>query len=313
MTALWKEVVASEARLARWVERGGGELNVARLPRPAWPIVAGSVARGLAARGRQLLILVPGPDRFAGDLRLWLAGNPPTHVFAEVAVSFLDRPPAFDESVSRRLEALVALSEGEPAVVVTSRRAMTRQTISRRDLVETTVVLRPGQGPDPVAVAGRLTELGYTREPLVEQHGQFSLRGGILDVFPAAADAPVRAEWSGDVVETLRLFDPENQRSVMAIPNASIRAGRELLLGPERGSAAVARLRAAVSLDSLRTDVRGDWEDELIRLEAGSAFPGVEFYSAYLDPERPSLLEHLPPEAVVLDFEADRQRADARS
>src|SRR5213594_2003875 len=313
MTALWKEVVASEARLARWVERGGGELNVARLPRPAWPIVAGSVARGLAARGRQLLILVPGPDRFAGDLRLWLAGNPPTHVFAEVAVSFLDRPPAFDESVSRRLEALVALSEGEPAVVVTSRRAMTRQTISRRDLVETTVVLRPGQGPDPVAVAGRLIELGYTREPLVEQHGQFSLRGGILDVFPAAADAPVRAEWSGDAVETLRLFDPENQRSVMAIPDAVIRTGRELLIGPDRGAAAVERLHGTVSLDTLRGDVLSEWEDELTRLGTGAAFAGVEFYAAYLDPSRPSLLDHVPPDAVILDFEPRRQLTDART
>ena len=313
MTVLWKEVIASEARLARWVERGGGELNVARLPRPAWPIVAGSIARGLAARGRQLLILVPGPDRFAGELRLWLAGNPPTYVFAEVAVSFLDRPPAFDESVNRRLEALVALSEGEPAVVVTSRRATTRQTISRRDLVETTVVLRPGEGPDPVAVAGRLIELGYTREPLVEQHGQFSLRGGILDVFPAAADAPVRAEWSGDAVETLRLFDPENQRSVMAIPDAVIRTGRELLIGPDRGAAAVERLHGTVSLDTLRGDVLSEWEDELTRLGAGAAFAGVEFYAAYLDPSRPSLLDHVPPDAVILDFEPRRQLTDART
>src|SRR5207249_4478554 len=205
MTALWKEVIASEARLARWVERGGGELNVARLPRPAWPIVAGSIARGLAARGRQLLILVPGPDRFA-------------------------------------------------------------------------------------------------REPLVEQHGQFSLRGGILDVFPAAADAPVRAEWSGDAVETLRLFDPENQRSVMAIPDAVIRTGRELLIGPDRGAAAVERLHGTVSLDTLRGDVLSEWEDELTRLGAGAAFAGVEFYAAYLDPSRPSLLDHVPPDAVILDF-----------
>ena len=185
---------------------------------------------------------------------MWLAGNPKTYVFAEVGVSFLDRPPAFDESVNRRLEALTALAtaDREPVVVVSSRRAITRQTISRRDLVGSTVVLKPGQGPDPVTVAGRLVELGYTREALVEQRGQFSLRGGILDVFGSAEDAPVRAEWSGDVVDTLRLFDPENQRSVMAIEEAVIRTGRELLIGPERGRAAVERLRRSVSVQSLR-------------------------------------------------------------
>ena len=315
MSALWEQTVGAAPELLRWLAAGPSELKVARLPRPAWAIVAGSLARACHARGLPLLVMVPAPDRFADELRPWLAGRPSTHVFAEIAVSFLDRPPASDEAVNKRLEALAALVESvdEPMVIVSSRRACARMTISPAELAAGTVVLAPGAGPDPVTIAARLVELGYSREALVEDRGQFSVRGGILDVFPAAADAPVRAEWSGDVVETLRLFDPENQRSVMAIPNASIRAGRELLLGPERGSAAVARLRAAVSLDSLRADVRGDWEDELIRLEAGSAFPGVEFYSAYLDPERPSLLEHLPPEAVVLDFEADRQRADARS
>jgi transcription-repair coupling factor (superfamily II helicase) len=274
------------------------------------------VARALAGLRRPVLILVPAPERFTDELRPWLAGRPPVHVFAEIGISFLDRPPAFDASVSKRLEALAAMVRvaGEPElVVVSSRRAITRQTISPRDLLGGTVVLAPGRGPDPVAVALRLVELGYSREPLVEDRGQFSLRGGILDVFPAAADAPVRAEWEGDVIETLRLFDPENQRSVMAVPEVSIRTGRELLLGPARGAAAVARLRESVSLESLRADVRSDWEDELARLEAGGAFPGVEFYAGYLDPSRPSLLEHLPAGMVVLDFDPERQLADARS
>jgi len=265
--------------------------------------------------GKPVLVLVQNPDRFADELRTWLAGNPKTHVFAEVGVSFLDRPPAFDEAVNRRLEALTALANAheEPIVVVSSRRAVTRQTISHDDLVRSTVVLRPAQGPDPVTVAGRLVELGYTREALVEQRGQFSLRGGILDVFGSAEDAPVRAEWSGDVVDTLRLFDPENQRSVMAIEEAVIRTGRELLIGPERGRAAVERLRKTVSLRELRGDVRSEWEDELGRLAEGAAFAGVEFYAAYLDPSRPSLFDHLPGGTVVLDFEPGRQLAEART
>jgi transcription-repair coupling factor (superfamily II helicase) len=316
MSSLWKGTVEAAPALERWIAGGEGELNVAHLPRAAWPIVAGAVARALAALRRPVLILVPAPERFADELRPWLSGRPPVHVFAEIGISFLDRPPAFDDSVNKRLEALAAIARagGEPElVVVSSRRAITRQTISPRDLVDGRLVLAPGRGPDPVAVALRLVELGYSREPLVEDRGQFSLRGGILDVFPAAADAPVRAEWEGEVIETLRLFDPENQRSVMAVPEISIRTGRELLLGPARGAAAVARLRESVSLESLRADVRSDWEDELARLESGAAFPGVEFYSGYLDPSRPSLLDHLPAGLAVLDFDPERQLADARS
>src|SRR5438477_1056921 len=239
VTPLWQSVLGAEPRLEGWVARGHTELHVARLPRSAWPIVAGAVARALTDKRKSAVILVQDPERFAEELRLWLNGQPPAYVFAEVRVSFLDRPPAFDESVNRRLEALAALASADriPAVVVSSRRALTRQTISRRDLGDTSITLRPGEGPDPIAVAGRLVELGYTREALVEERGQFSLRGGILDVFGSAEDAPVRAEWSGDVVDTLRLFDPENQRSVMAIEEAVIRTGRELLIGPERGRA----------------------------------------------------------------------------
>ncbi len=315
MTKVWQAVVAAEPRLAGWVSRGSSELHVARLPRPAWPIVAGAVARAAVERGKPIVVLVPAPERFADELRMWLAGNPKTYVFAEVGVSFLDRPPAFDEAVNRRLEALTALLTAgkEPIVVVSSRRAVTRQTISRPDLVGSTVTLKPTHGPDPVTVATRLVELGYTREALVEERGQFSLRGGILDVFPSGEDAPVRAEWSGDVVETLRLFDPENQRSVMAIEEVTIRTGRELLIGPERGRAAVERLRRSVSLGSLRGDVRSEWEDELTRLAAGAAFAGVEFYAAYLDPSRASLFDHLPESTTVLDFEPGRQLAEART
>ncbi|HEV2413574.1 MAG TPA: CarD family transcriptional regulator, partial [Candidatus Dormibacteraeota bacterium] len=314
MTALWQAAIGANERLDGWARRGSTELHVARLPRPAWPIVAGALARAIAERGKSVLILAESPERFADELRTWLSGHPPAYVFAEVGVSFLDRPPAFDEAVNLRLEALAALvtADKRPVIVVSSRRAMTRQTISRGDLVDTTVVLKPGETSDPVAVAGRLVELGYTREPLVEDRGQFSLRGGILDVFPAAADEPVRAEWSGNAIETLRIFDPENQRSVMAVEEATIRTGRELLIGQERGRAAVDRLRESVSLGSLRGDVRSEWEDELTRLRSGAAFAGVEFYAAYLNPSRPSLMDHVTEVTVVIDFEPGRQAAEAR-
>ena len=112
MSPLWERAVEADPRLRTWISARAGELEVARLPRPAWPIVAGALARAVSKSGSKVLILVPGPDRFADDLRLWLSGNPATFVFAEIAVSFLDRPPAFDDAVNRRLEALAALAAG---------------------------------------------------------------------------------------------------------------------------------------------------------------------------------------------------------
>jgi transcription-repair coupling factor (superfamily II helicase) len=310
MTALWTAVVEATEVLADWLEAERRSVAVARLPRPAWPIVAGSVARAAAEQGRPLVVLVPAPERFLGELRTWLAGRPSSYLFDEVAVNFLDRPPAFDAAVGHRLEALAALATEEACVVVSSRRAASRATISPAALRDATVHLAPRARGDPAEVARRLTDLGYTREALAEAAGQFSLRGGILDVYPAAGGAPVRAEWLGDEVETLRVFDPANQRSVMAVPRVTVRPGREVLLGTERGSAAAARARGALGLERLRADVRAEWEEELERLAGGGAFPGVELFAAYLDPALPSLFDHLPESTLVIDFEPERQAAD---
>ena len=316
MSLLWEGTVAANPVLARWLDVHRAKLRVARLPRGAWPIVAGSVAHAVATKGRPLVILVSAPDRFAEELRTWLGGRLPVHVFAEIQVSFLDRPPAFDDAVNRRLDALAALAgspDGSRGVIVSSRRAMTRMTISPRDLADATIELMPGAGPDPVRVATRLVELGYSREPLVEEAGQFSLRGGILDVFPAGADAPARAEWLGDTVDTLRVFDPTNQRSVMGLARLLVRPGKELLIGPTRGAAATSVIRRSLDLRELRPDVNAEWEDDLTRLAVGASFPGIEFYSAYIERSRPSLLDHLPTNVVILDFEPQRQLADVHS
>ena len=96
---LWKGTIASAPELERWVGGSLQDLEVGRLPRPAWPIVAGAVARACAAARRPVLMLVSAPDRFADELRPWLAGYPPVRVFAEIGISFLDRPPAFDLSL----------------------------------------------------------------------------------------------------------------------------------------------------------------------------------------------------------------------
>ncbi len=303
MSPLWERVLADSVN--------AGE-SIARLPNGAWPIVAGALTRRAHASGRTALILIRHPDRFLAELRPWLAGRPTSYLFAEVAISFLDRPPAVDTAVGRRLEALAALASGEPSLIVSSRRATMRPTLAPEVLASTAIELAPGGQADLNRLAAQLTDLGYTREPLVEEPGQFSVRGGILDVFPAAGRAPVRAEFFGDEIESLRLFDPGNQRSVMSVPRVTIRPGRELVLGPERGARAVDRIRQAGGLDHLRGDVRAEWEDDLARLGAGSSFPGVEFYAAYLEPRLPTLFDHLPKDALIIDFEPERQLADVR-
>src|SRR5690242_7309609 len=120
---LWQSAIAAAPALERWLQSPQGRFQIARLPRAAWPIVAGAIARASVPSGRSVLVLVQSPDRFVEELRPWLAGRPPAFVFAEVGTSFLDRPPAFDPAVNQRLEAIAALTadrEHGPCVVVSS-------------------------------------------------------------------------------------------------------------------------------------------------------------------------------------------------
>jgi transcription-repair coupling factor (superfamily II helicase) len=323
LSTLWEGLLGLlRASAGEALEVGSGSGRVVRfgsVPRAAWAPLAGSVARAAGAAGVPCLVLVPGPERFLGLIRPWLAGRPASHLFAEVGVSFLDRPPAQDEAVGRRLEALAALAAWEGAgqapasglVVISSRRGAMRPTLSPAGLRDARVELWPGLRLDPPTVAERLVGLGYSREPLAVSAGQFSLRGGILDVYPGTG-SPVRAEWLGEEVETLRVYDPETQRSVIPVASLTVLPGRELLLGAERGQAAAADVRGGADLARLRGDVRADWEADLERLAAGASFPGVELYAGYLEPGLPSLFDHLPAGTVVVDLEPERQLADVR-
>src|SRR5258708_35220330 len=105
MSSLWKRTIAAAPELERWISGSSIDLEIGRLPRPAWPIVAGAIARACAAQRRTVLILVPPPERFAGELRPWLAGYPPVRLFAAAGLSFLGRPPERGGPVNTRLDA----------------------------------------------------------------------------------------------------------------------------------------------------------------------------------------------------------------
>nr|MDQ6899908.1 hypothetical protein [Candidatus Dormibacteraeota bacterium] len=103
--------------------RPGEPLRVGRLPRPAWAPLAAVLSHWATGQLPTLpvIVLCSHPARFRDELRLWLASGPSALLFAEITVSLLDRPPAFDEAVAQRLEALAALAAarqeqgGEPA------------------------------------------------------------------------------------------------------------------------------------------------------------------------------------------------------
>jgi transcription-repair coupling factor (superfamily II helicase) len=128
---------------------------------------------------------------------------------------------------SARARALHAAALGQARVVLSSAPALLPRLPAPESIVATSFDLRPGVEIDPQALAEILVEGGYERQDPVDEHGEFSVRGGILDVYPAGETSPVRIEFIGDSVESIRRFDPGTQRSIETLDQFQIVPVRE--------------------------------------------------------------------------------------
>jgi transcription-repair coupling factor (superfamily II helicase) len=126
-----------------------------------------------------------------------------------------------------RGRALHAAAAGTARLLVASAAALLPRVSSPDRLLRASVELRAGMEIEPQRLADLLIDAGFSREDPVDEHGAFAVRGGIVDVFPAADSEPVRIEFVGDIVESLRRFDPATQRSTSATDQVHIVPARE--------------------------------------------------------------------------------------
>ncbi len=130
------------------------------------------------------------------------------------------------ETMGRRLNVLARLGEGQPLVVVASAQGATQLVARPSDIA--TVDLSKGSSWDLDELIARLIEMGYERNYIVERRGECAVRGGIVDVFPPSEERPVRLEFWGDEVTSIRQFALASQRSLDEIGHVEIAPCREL-------------------------------------------------------------------------------------
>jgi transcription-repair coupling factor (superfamily II helicase) len=138
-------------------------------------------------------------------------------------------------------------------------------------LLSASMNLRPGQDIAPTELTELLIDAGFSREDPADEHGEFALRGGILDIFPAGATYPVRLEFMGDTIETLRTYDPGTQRSIAPLDQLTVVPLRDIL-GDDRSATLlgyVARARDARIIVSERDEVDANIAKLLEQLRHG--------------------------------------------
>ena len=133
-----------------------------------------------------------------------------------------------------RLRVLSALAntqkEKRPPLIVVPATALIQKTASFTDFTATFHTIKEEAVCDPMVLMKRWQTLGYTVESTVEIPGTMSRRGGIIDIFPPTSEMPARLEFFGNTIESIRLYDPANQRSIKRIPSITIGPATELLL-----------------------------------------------------------------------------------
>ncbi len=255
------------------------------------------------------LIVTPRPDRAAQmqeELQLYLSEPERALLFPELDTIPYERVSPDAEAAEARLRVLDRLSHsaGAAPIVVTSGMALAQRTLAPRAEREDRIMLEPGTRVTLAGLLERLQALGYETVSLVEAPGQVSRRGGILDIFPPAADLPLRVEFLGNTVESLRTFNPGTQRTTAPAQRAEIGPAREAAAD----LAAVQALLDGLDAANLPEESRARFEEEAERLRAGDLGAGGGFYLPFLTPG--SLLEHFPPGAlVVVDEFADAAHA----
>ncbi len=199
------------------------------------------------------------------------------------------------ELISQRIEALYALATEKDSVVVTSLEAIMVRLVPKEVLLSSVEYLAVDEEIDRDDLIRKLLAFGYFRTSLVEERSDFSVRGGVIDLYPPLYDSAVRVEFWGDIVESIRLFDPVNQRSKTHLRELTILPANEIIMSPSN----VKRARSMGRLPASS--------------ETGGSFPGQEAWLQHFYPHLDTVFDYLPEQAHLCIIKSERFGESARS
>ncbi|MDQ2798073.1 MAG: hypothetical protein M3Y13_00335, partial [Armatimonadota bacterium] len=302
----------------------GGVTQLEGLPVPAKGWLLAQLQRDT---NRPLVVISYNPDqaqRLAADLaRYGIAEDALTNLVSSTeTLIFAEGAPDLGQT-GRRVAALQQMAHGAARVTVGPIGAWLQRTVRTELLKDRLVQLAVGATIDIGQLEKSLFGFGYERVEAVEQPGQWTRRGGILDLFPGDAQLPFRVDFFGDEIESIRPFDVETQRSVGKVEALTIAAVREVPYEAGAVTEAVARLKRELparmaALRKANLDNRGTEhadkleeriEGDIAQMQARAYFDSMEYYLPYLYPDTVCALDYLPEDALIILDEPSQAKA----
>ncbi|MGD9889108.1 MAG: transcription-repair coupling factor [Halothiobacillaceae bacterium] len=247
-----------------------------------------------------LLLIAPTMQdayRFEAECRFFMGDTFPIRVFPDTETLPYDLFSPHQDLIAQRLATLDCLPELKQGIVIVSAPSMLMRLPPTDYVRGRSIQLKKGQRLDVEAFRKRLSDAGYRNVTQVMEHGEFAVRGAILDLFPSGQNLPVRVDLFDDEIESLRLFDPETQRSLESIDALNLLPARDYPLD-ETG------IKHARKAWGHYFDHGGNLAGrELLRqLQQGLPFAGIEYYLPLFFDGLATLFDYLPAQTLCLSL-----------
>jgi transcription-repair coupling factor (superfamily II helicase) len=258
-----------------------------------------------AARMARPLLVVAGSgreaDQYLSELRFFAGKRVALWSCPDRETLPFDPFSPHPDIVSERLRTLAALPGLGEGIVVTTVAALLDRLPPRTFIAAHAFSLAVGGRVDPAKLRGRLTDAGYAEVTQVLSPGEFAVRGSVVDLFPAGAPQPYRLDLFDDLIESVRAFDPEDQRSAQRLDAVPLLPAREIPASAE----AIAGFRTR-----WRAQFEGDPQQSAVyRAVSGGQMPaGIESWLPLFFDATASLADYVPAGAVIVDL-GDLERA----
>ncbi|WP_028468767.1 transcription-repair coupling factor [Neptunomonas japonica] len=201
---------------------------------------------------------------------------------------------------STRVSTLKQLSQLKHGVVIVPISTLMHRIAPSTFLQAHSLLLQTGQSLNIDNLRQQLSNAGYRAVDTVNEHGEYAVRGSIIDLFPMGAETPFRIDLFDDEIDTLRTFDPESQRSIDKIEQIRLLPAREVPLTEEAISRFKQNWRSTFDVDQRRCPTYQD-------VSNGFAPPGIEYYLPFFFDETATLFDYLPKETLIIsDGSLDR-------
>ncbi|MFN2300910.1 MAG: transcription-repair coupling factor [Gammaproteobacteria bacterium] len=279
---------------------------------PPLPAAAGAVASWGQLYGAASALVIaaaarraPGPlivvtagasevERLAAEIAFFAGSALPVLTFPDWETLAYDAFSPHQDIISERLRTLKKLPTLRQGVILTAAATLLQRLPPPAFLDAHTLLLEPGQRLDPSAMRVRLEAAGYVNVPQVAEHGEFAVRGALLDVFPMGALAPYRIDLFDDEIESLRCFDPETQLSTETVARIELLPAREFPF--DESSIRSFRQR-------WRQQFEGDPQQALVYRDVSNGITpgGVEYWLPLFFDDTATLFDYLPDDAVLAE------------